>query len=89
MGGLGRIGLFKGYSLLSGNCVAPRGWGLGGNTSYNGLNGEAPPARGIFFRLHKVYERVGISLVLDERVGKSVISVARRPKGTNRYISCL
>ena len=69
--------------------MAPRGWGLGGNTSYNGLNGEAPPARGIFFRLHKVYERVGISLVLDERVGKSVISVARRPKGTNRYISCL
>ena len=66
------------------------GGGVGGNTSYNGLNGEAPPARGIFFRLHKVYERVGISLtVLDERVGKSVISVVRRPKGlTYTFYGC-
>ena len=32
-----------------------------GETPYNGLYGEAPPERGIFFRL-QVYERVGISL---------------------------
>ena len=36
--------------------------GIGvGETPYNGLYGEAPPERGIFFRL-QVYERVGISL---------------------------
>ena len=37
--------------------------GLGGGgvgTPYNGLYGEAPPERGIFFRL-EVYKRVGIS----------------------------
>ena len=33
----------------------------GGGTPYDGLYGEAPPERGIFFRL-QVYERVGISL---------------------------
>ena len=32
-----------------------------GETPYDGLYGEAPPERGIFFRL-QVYERVGISL---------------------------
>ena len=32
-----------------------------GGTPYDGLYGEAPPERGIFFRL-QVYERVGISL---------------------------
>ena len=53
------------------------------------LNGEAPPERGIFFRLHKVYERVGISLVLNERVGKSFISVIKRPKGlTDTFYGC-
>ena len=40
--------------------------------------GEAPPERGIFFRL-QVYERLGISLVglveVYKRVGKSVIWV--------------
>ena len=36
--------------------------GGGGGTPYNGLFGEAPPERGIFFRL-QVYDRVGISLV--------------------------
>ena len=35
--------------------------GGGGGTPYNGLNGWAPPKRGIFFR-PQVYERVGISL---------------------------
>ena len=34
--------------------------GVGG-TPYDGLYGEAPPERGIFFRL-QVYERVRISL---------------------------
>ena len=53
-----------------------------GSTPYNGLYGEAPPERGIFFRL-PVYERVGISLVdVCKRVGKSVIWVCERtPKG--------
>ena len=42
-------------------------------TSYNGPYGEAPPERGIFFRL-QVYEIVGISLVeVYKRVGKSVM----------------
>ena len=31
----------------------------GVDTSYNGLYGEAPPERGIFFKL-QVYERAGI-----------------------------
>ena len=45
----------------------------GGGTPYDGLYGEAPPERAIFFRL-QVYERVGISLVEEyKRVGKSVI----------------
>ena len=33
----------------------------GGGTLYNGLYGEAPPERGIFFRL-QLYEREGILL---------------------------
>jgi len=49
-----------------------------GGTPYDGLYGEAPPGRGIFFRL-QVYERVGISLVeVSKRVGKSVIWVYER-----------
>ena len=56
--------------------------GLGGappppppqGTPYNGLNGEAPPERGTFFR-SQVFERGRISLVeVSERVGKFVIS---------------
>ena len=38
----------------------PGDGGLGGGTPYNGLHGEAPPERDIFFRL-VVYKRVGIS----------------------------
>ena len=34
----------------------------GGGTPYDGLYGEAPPEKGIFFRL-QVYGRVGILLV--------------------------
>ena len=49
-----------------------------GGTPYNGLYGEAPPERGIFFRLPE-YERVGISLVdVYKRGGKSVIWVCER-----------
>ena len=49
------------------------GGGGGGGTPYNGLYGEAPPERGLFFRL-QVYKRVGISQVeVYKRVGKSVI----------------
>ena len=46
-----------------------------GGTPYDGLYGEAPLKRDIYFRL-QVYERVGILLVeVYERVGKSVIWV--------------
>ena len=38
---------------------------------------QVPPERGTTFRL-QVYERVGISLVeVDERVGKTVVSVGK------------
>ena len=59
-------------------CCA-RGAGGGGDSPYDGLYGEAPPGRGIFFRL-EVYERVAISLVeVYTRVGrKSVIWVCER-----------
>ena len=40
--------------------------------------GEAPPERGIFFRL-QVYERVGILLVeVFTREGKSVIMICKK-----------
>ena len=46
-----------------------------GGTPYDGLYGEAPLKRGIYFRL-QVYERIAILLVeVYERVGKSVIWV--------------
>ena len=46
-----------------------------GGTPYDGLYGEAPLKRDIYFRL-QVYERIGILLVeVYERVGKSVIWV--------------
>ena len=49
-----------------------------GGTPYDGLYGEAPPKRGIFFRL-QAYERVGILLVEGyKRVGKSEIWVFER-----------
>ena len=46
--------------------------GVGG-TPYDGLYGEAPPQRGIFFRL-QVYERVGISL--DEVYERASVLIA-------------
>ena len=50
----------------------------GGGTTYDGLYREAPPERGIFFRL-QVYERVGILLIeVYKRAGKSVIWVCER-----------
>ena len=50
----------------------------GGVTPYDGLYGETPPERGIFFRL-QVYEWVGISLVkVYKRVRKSVTWVCGR-----------
>ena len=52
--------------------------GGGGDTSYNGLYGDALPESGTFLTL-RVYERVGISCVkVYERVGKSVIYVFKR-----------
>ena len=52
------------------------GGGRGGRgTPYDGLYWEAPPERGIFFRL-QVYQSVGISLVeVYKRAGRSVIWV--------------
>ena len=56
-----------------------------GSTPYNGLYGEAPPKRGIFFR-PQVYKRVGISLVevydlVGKPVGKSREDFDRTLKG--------
>ena len=57
--------------------------GGGGVTPYNGLYGEAPPERGIFFR-PQVYERVGILLFgVYERVEKSIICVCKGLKRAN------
>ena len=47
------------FFFLSPSSLLPPG---GGGTPYNGLYGEAPPERGIFFRL-QVYKRVEISQV--------------------------
>ena len=44
-----------------------------GRTPYDGLYGEVPPERSIFFRL-KVYERVGISL--DEVYKRASVLIA-------------
>ena len=50
------------------------GAGGGGSTLYIALYGEAPPERGIFFRL-QVYKRVGTSQVeVYKRVRKSLVS---------------
>ena len=58
----------------------------GGGTPYNGLYGEAPPERSIFFRL-QVYKRVGTLLVeVYERAGKSVVPVCERAQRANRWI---
>ena len=47
-----------------------------GGTPYDGLYGEAPPERGIFFGL-QVYERVGISLdEVYERAGARIAALA-------------
>ena len=52
--------------------------GRGGGTPYDGLYGQAPPERGIFFKL-QVYERGEISLgEVYKRPGKSVIWVCER-----------
>ena len=49
--------------------------GVGG-TPYDGLYGEAPPERVIFFRL-QVYERVGISLdEVSERASVLIAALA-------------
>ena len=54
------------------------GKGRGSGTPYYGLYGEAPPERGIFFRL-QAYGSLGIVLVeVYRRVGRSVIWVCQR-----------
>ena len=50
----------------------------GGDNAYDGLYGQAPPERGIFFRL-QAYERGGISLgEVYKWLGKSVNWVCER-----------
>ena len=62
------------FSSLYEYQVLGAGRGGGGSTPYIGLYGEAPPERGIFFRL-QVYKRVGTSQVeVYKRVGKSLFS---------------
>ena len=67
------------FSRIRVDGAKSQGWfcaregGGGGGTLYDGLYGEAPFDKGIFFRL-QVYDRVGISLVkVYKRVRKSVI----------------
>ena len=49
------------------------GWGGGGGgcIPHDDLYGEAPPERGIFFRLHE-YERLGISLAEVYKKGREI-----------------
>ena len=55
--------------------------GGGGGIPYDGLYREAPPERGIFFRL-QVYQRVGISLIeVHKKVGKCRLGLWKGPKG--------
>ena len=72
--------VFSLFLILS-RCADARSyhiWKAPGGTPYNDLYGEAPPKRGIFFRL-QVYERVDITLdELYKRVGKSDIWVFER-----------
>ena len=52
-----------------------------GDTPYNDIEGEAPPAHfeGTFFK-PKVYERVGISLTeVNKKVGKPVLPLVKNP----------
>ena len=71
--------------LLTRNRISiTRGGGEG--TPYYDLYGEAPPERGIFFRL-QVYKRVATLLVeVYERAGKSVMRVCESAQRVNRWI---
>ena len=57
----------------------------GGCIPHNGLYGEAPPERGIFFRL-QVYERVEISLV--GLYVKKKIEKAQKNEQTDAFYGC-
>ena len=55
-----------------------------GGTPHNGLYGEAPPERDIFFRL-QVYERVGnLPGEVYKKVEKSAIWVSEKAQRANR-----
>ena len=72
----------RGWKTFSQETEYPLPGGEG--TPYNDLYGEAPPERGIFFRL-QVYKRVGTLLVeVYERAGKSVMRVCERAQRVNR-----
>ena len=67
--------------MLHAGTRAGGGGGGGGETPYDSLYREAPPERGILFRL-KVYERVGILLVdVYIRVGNLSFGSVKAPKG--------
>ena len=61
--------------------------GVTDNTKYSSHDSHwLSPERGIFFRL-QVYQRIKISLIkVSERVGKSLTSVCKKTKKTNRRI---
>ena len=67
----------NGPRVQHGLAIGEHGIGTGvGGTPYDGLYGEAPPERGIFFRL-QVYERVGISLdEVYERASARIAALA-------------
>ena len=74
----------KGWKTFLPETEYPLPGGGGEGTPYNDLYGEAPPERGIFFRL-QVFKRVGTLLVeVYERAGKSVMRVCERAQRVNR-----
>ena len=73
------LGFLKNVVTFTLSCFpSNRPLGGGEGTSYDGLCGEAPLEKGIFFSL-QVYERVEISLAeVIKGVGKSAIWVFNR-----------
>ena len=66
------------------NIYCNRGRGGGTRTPYDGLYGEAPAARGNFYRLQE-NERMGISLLeVYIRVRKPVIWVCKRAQSAEQ-----
>ena len=78
----------NGTRVKHGLAIGEHGIGTGvGETPYDGLYGEVPPERSIFFRL-QVYERVGISLDEVYKRASALIAALAAPlailKGKSR-----